>query len=353
MISLKKYLDMEIKERRVEGDAPELLPAAIQSYHATLVAAGIAGARACSAVSGDLRLALQKLAEGLEGELTTELLAQTGIQARQELGNWADRTVEYFNAKTAEIKELLLVLARTSASVGERDQKYTQHFQQFTTRLQAISNLEDLTQVRSSLVQQASELKTYVDHMKEESQKLVANLQTEVSAYETKLKKAEELAVRDPLTGLSNRRNVEERIEARIQRGQAFCVVMLDLNRLKQVNDEHGHLAGDNLLQQFAQELRSSLRSSDVVGRWGGDEFLLILDGDATGARTQLERLQKWVFGQYTIRPGKGSKEVKANVDAAVGLAEWRAGEGLSALIERADGEMYKNKQQVGKGRSR
>ena len=346
MISLKKYLDMEIQERRVQPDTAELLPAAIQSYHSTLVAAGMAGARACSAVSSDLRLALQKLAEGLEGELTNELLAQTGAQASQELQGWADRTVEYFNAKTAEVKELLLVLARTSASVGERDHQYTQHFQQFTTRLQAISNLEDLTQVRSSLVQQASELKTYVDHMKAESQKLVANLQTEVSTYETKLKKAEELAVRDPLTGLSNRRNVEERIQDRIQRRQAFCVVMLDLNRLKQINDQHGHLAGDNLLQQFAQELRASLRSSDAVGRWGGDEFLVVLDGDATGARTQVERLQKWVFGQYTIRPGKGSKEVKANVDAAVGLAEWKPGEALTSLIERADAAMYKNKHQ-------
>jgi diguanylate cyclase len=172
----------------------------------------------------------------------------------------------------------------------------------------------------------------------------VEKLKTEVSTYETKLKKAEELALRDALTGLSNRRNVEERIEGRIASGQVFCVAVLDVNHLKQVNDKHGHLAGDSLLQQFAQELRSSSRSTDLVGRWGGDEFIVVMDCAVSGAITQMERMQKWVFGDYTIRPGKGTGEVKVHVDAAVGLAEWQRGETLKAVIERADAEMYKNK---------
>lgn len=347
MISLKKYLDMEIVARPAEIDPGDLLFATLQSYRTTLLAAGEAGARACPAVSSDFQAALIRLAETLEGELTANALTETGTQASQQMSAWGDRAVEYLNAKTTEIKELLVVVARTAASVGERDNQYTDHLMQFTTRLQSISNLEDLTQVRSSLVQQATELKTYVDHMQEESHKLVANLQTEVNAYETKLKKVEELALRDPLTGLSNRRNMEALIAARIRRGLTFCVVMLDLNQFKQVNDQHGHLAGDSLLQQFAQELRASLRSSDVVGRWGGDEFLLLLDADAAGAQVQIGRLQKWVFGKYTIRPGKGSQEVKVNAEAAVGLAEWRAGEGLYPLVERADAEMYKHKQQI------
>jgi diguanylate cyclase (GGDEF)-like protein len=347
VISLKKYLDMKIGERPAEVDPGDLLYAILASYRTTLLAVGEASVRACPSVSSDLQAALTRLAESLEGDLTTNMLTETGTQARQELCDWGDRAIEYLNAKAAEIKELLVVLARTAASVGERDNQYADHFIQFTTRLESISNLENLTQIRSSLVQQATELKTYVDHMQEESHKLVANLQTEVNAYETKLKTVEELALRDSLTGLSNRRNMEERIETRIKRGHTFCVVMLDLNQFKQVNDRYGHLAGDSLLQQFAQELRSSVRSSDAVGRWGGDEFLLVLDADAAGARTQIGRLQKWVFGKYTIRPGKGSEEVKVNADAAIGLAEWRPGEGLTPLVERADAEMYKHKQQI------
>ena len=124
--------------------------------------------------------------------------------------------------------------------------------------------------MRTSLVQQATELKTYVDKMKQESNNLVSQLQTKVSGYEEKLKKAEEFARQDSLTGLANRRIIEERIESRIVLGAPFCVIMADMNRLKKVNDTHGHPAGDELLQQFSDELKielSQLRSGGPLGR--------------------------------------------------------------------------------------
>lgn len=348
MISLKKYLEMEVKESRASDPDPgELLRVSLELHRALLQSIGDSGARACPAVSSDLQQSLTELADRLVGDITSALLAETGTQASEQLQQWGDRTAEYFKARTAEVKELLIVLARTAESIGERDQQYANQFNQLTARLRTISNLEDLTQVRSSLVQQAAELKSCVDQMEQDSHKLLKKLRTEVSSYETKLKKVEELALRDALTGLANRRNVERQVESRIARGDAFCVVMLDLNRLKQVNDRHGHLAGDNLLQQFAQELRSGLRSSDLVGRWGGDEFLVVIDGETSGARAQIERLQQWVFGDYTIRLGKGSGEVKVHVDAAVGLVQWQPGETITRVIERADAEMYREKKEM------
>jgi diguanylate cyclase (GGDEF)-like protein len=348
VISLKKYLEMEAREPGAGKPGPgDLLQVSLESFRFVLRSMGESGTCACPVVGAELQQGLIKLADRLASEVTAALLAEIGSQAGEQLHQWGDRTAGYLKARTAEIKELLIVLARTAESVGERDHTYADHFNQFTTRLRTISNLEDLTQVRASLVQQATELKTYVDQMEQESHRLVEKLQTEVVTYETKLKKVEELALRDALTGLANRRLIEDQIESRIERGQSFCVVMLDLNGLKQINDQHGHLAGDNLLQQFAQELRSSSRSSDLAGRWGGDEFLIVMDGDAGGASAQIERLQKWVFGEYTIRPGKGSAEVKVNVGAAVGLAEWQPGETLKAVVDRADAEMYKQKQGV------
>ncbi len=345
MISLKKYLDMDIEPPRApDSGLSQLLHAGLESYASVLRSVGNCGARACPAVSSELQQKLSDLANRFAGELTPALLTETGTRASESLQTWANLTVAYFHAKTAEVKELLIVLAHTADSVGQRDHQYTDHFTQLTPRLRTISNLEDLTQLRASLVQQASELKTYVDQMARESQKLVQTLPTEVSTYQAKLKKVEELALRDALTGLANRLNLEERIDSWIARGRTFCVVMVDVNRLKQVNDQHGHLAGDSLLQQFAQELRSSLRSSDLVGRWGGDEFLIVMEGDATAARAQIERLRKWAFGQYTVRPGKGSTEVKLTLDAAIGLTEWRPGDTLKSVIHRADTEMYRHK---------
>jgi|SRR5271165_2015079 len=345
MISLKKYLDTDAGQPYIsEPDPSELLAAALKSYRSALLAMGKSGARACPVVGSDLRQNLARLESRLSCDLTPFLVQETETQVEEHLQKWGSHTEEYFKAKANDVKELLIVLARTAESLGERDQRYANQFSQFTSRLQAIADLEDLTQVRASLVQRATELKTYVDQMEADSHQSIAQLHAEVSNYETKLKAAEELALRDTLTGLANRRNVEERIAWRVAHPQTFCVAMLDINRFKQVNDEYGHLAGDSLLQQFSQELRSNMRSTDLIGRWSGDEFIVVLDCDLASAVSQMDRMRQWVFGDYTIPLANGAGAVRVCVDAAIGVAQWQPGETLRRVIERADSAMYQEK---------
>ncbi len=108
------------------------------------------------------------------------------------------------------------------------------------------------------------------------------------------------------------------------------------------MNDKHGHLAGDELLKQFATELRSVCRSTDTIGRWGGDEFILLLHCGLAEATAQIDRLRKWVCGNYTVQTSSIPK--KLHVDASIGLAERLAGETMKELIERADAAMYRDK---------
>lgn len=350
MISLKKYLDMEPEKPPADpADPQEMFSAALESYRLALLAVGANGTKACAPVGAELQQCLSELEGGLSGKVTPELIRETEKKVEEHLERWGGRSTDYLKEKANDAKELLLALARTAQSVGERDKRYTSQFNEFTSRLQTIANLEDLTQVRSSLVQEATKLKTYVDRMNQDGQSLVKQLQTDVSTYETKLKAAEEMVLRDELTGLSNRRNVEERIESRIAKGDPFCVAILDLDKFKQVNDTHGHLAGDSLLKQFAKELRSSSRSVDTVGRWGGDEFILVLECDLAGARLQLERTRRWTFGEYKIQIGDAAPEIKVNASASIGLAQWQPGESMKDVIEHADKDMYANKEQARK----
>ena len=345
MISLKKYLDMDPSEpRSSEPELNELASVILESYRSALLAMGKNGARAFPAAGSDLQQTLASLENRLAANITASLVKETESQVEEQLQQWGGCTAEYFKTKTNEVKELLIVLARTAESMGERDHRYANHFSEFRAQLQTIADLEDLAQVRSTLVRQANDLKTYVDQMAQDSRESVAQLQAEVSTYETKLKAVEQLASQDSLTGLANRRKVEERIEWRIAHQQVFCVVILDLDRFKPVNDTYGHPTGDNLLQQFSEELRSNSRSTDMIGRWGGDEFIMVLDCDLNTAMSQVERIQKWVLGEYTIQPAAGAKEAKVKLNASIGIAQWQAGEAMQGLIARADSAMYREK---------
>src|SRR5262249_10125157 len=135
------------------------------------------------------------------------------------------------------------------------------------------------------------------------STSIVALLVRQVRRREQELVEAnarlEDLSQRDPLTELYNRRYLYERLDhelARVRRGHPLAVVMIDLDRFKAVNDAHGHLQGDRLLRDIAAAVASTTRVTDVPGRYGGDEFLIVLpDTDLERARTVAQRVAESV----------------------------------------------------------
>jgi diguanylate cyclase (GGDEF)-like protein len=346
LISLKKYLDMNsqgLASAATEPDEPQSVT--LESYRAVLRTIGKSAAHACPALGAKLEQKLLGLERRLAADPSPVTVKHTGKQIEIQLQEWGGRTAVHLKARADEVKELLIVLARTAESVGDRDHRYTNQFNQLTTQLKTIADLDDLTLIRSSLMKRATDLKTCVDQMARDSHHSVEQLRAEVSNYETKLKAAEHLVLKDALTGLANRRSVEERMQSNIANDQTFSVVMLDLNRFKLVNDTYGHLAGDDLLKQFASELQSNVRPGDLAGRIGGDEFMVLLASDAEGARSCIQRMQKWVFGKYTIL-GSGKEALNIEVDASIGLAEWHRGETMEEVIEQADAAMYRDKKE-------
>lgn len=333
MISIKKL---------IERPGAEALQATLDSYRSVLNAIGESGVQACPPVGNTLRQNLLNLQAALSPESTPDMLQLTAQKAEAEIAQWGSGTADYFKQRAGEVKELMVILANTAELAGERDQRYSRQFQEFTGRLQAIAGLDDLRLIRDSLVKSAIDLRACTEAMAEESQKSVARLRADVKTYQTRLDDAERLAGQDPLTGLDNRRRVESSIECRLAGTKPFAVLLLDLNGFKQLNDTCGHVAADELLKQFSAELKSGFRASDVVGRFGGDEFIIVLDAGIEEVNAHIERISRWIFGDYTIRVGDASRKVA--VSAAIGSAESRPGDSLRTLLERADAAMYRDK---------
>ena len=152
------------------------------------------------------------------------------------------------------------------------------------------------------------------------------------------------VATIDELTGLGNRRLLVTQLDHEIERGRRYdaplSVALLDLDHFKQLNDAHGHAVGDAALRHFAQLAEDSLRGSDLIGRWGGEEFLLLLpDTCAADAVTTLNRLLTKI--RDTPMP---HEDDAIRLSASAGVAESDCQESAEAIIHRADSALYRAK---------
>jgi diguanylate cyclase (GGDEF)-like protein len=159
------------------------------------------------------------------------------------------------------------------------------------------------------------------------------------------LRRLRDLSQRDPLTGLLNRRAVEQALQREWRRwrrgGQAFVVVVLDLDHFKKINDTHGHPIGDAVLVQTAQRLLAQVRETDTVARTGGEEFLVIMpEARGAGALAAAERLRQAIAEPPYDRAGQ-----PLAVTVSIGLAEAGPADGdVSALLRRGDAALYEAK---------
>ena len=156
------------------------------------------------------------------------------------------------------------------------------------------------------------------------------------------LREVQRLAIHDELTGLANRRHMQERLEqerSRCQRtGHQFSIAVIDLDHFKRINDTQGHAGGDAVLRAFATETVAALRGADLMARWGGEEFLLLLpDTRGEEAKASVLRLLE------LVRNLPGAAGLPLTFSA--GVTEHRQGETVSETVARADRQMYAAKQ--------
>ena len=174
---------------------------------------------------------------------------------------------------------------------------------------------------------------------------LVQRLRSQREELKTALARIQAMATRDALTGLSNRHHLHEVLDIERQRcareGLVFCVGLFDLDLFKTINDRHGHATGDRVLRDFAAVAGAEARALDTLGRWGGEEFLLVLAHTRKDdAQQVMERIRR------AVQAGALGGLPAGAVTVSGGLAQYRPGEALEVMLERADQGLYAAKAQ-------
>jgi diguanylate cyclase len=251
------------------------------------------------------------------------------------------------------LKNMMITFLDRMSDLATSTSHYQQKMEIYSQKISKAKHITELSDVMDDVLR---ETKIIQEEARQSREKIMAarleadEAENRIRDLEQKLEKMSELVREDQLTGSLNRRGLDdvfEREAARAdRRNTPLCVALLDLDNFKTLNDTYGHFAGDEALIHLVRVVKETLRPSDVIARFGGEEFLILLPDtrieDGTQTMMRVQRALTKHFFMY--------KSEHILITFSAGVAQRHLGEDQDAVINRADAAMYRAKK-AGKNR--
>jgi diguanylate cyclase len=245
------------------------------------------------------------------------------------------------------MKNMMMTFIDRLGSVAASTGDYQEKIGGFSERIRGAANIEELNVVLEEVLRETRAVQAEAlasrDRMVAAHQE-VQEAESRIRELEAKLQHMSELVREDQLTGSLNRRGLDdvfERESARAdRRGTPLCIALLDLDNFKKLNDTYGHLAGDKALRHLVKVVKDTLRSMDVIARFGGEEFLILLpETSVEAAAAAMVRVQRELTRHFFLHDNE-----KMLITFSCGVALRHQNEDQAALMLRADRAMYQAK---------
>ena len=268
----------------------------------------------------------QRASEEIYQTFIAETTLKQAEQIRQTLHNTLNETSSNLQATGNEAEQFGDLLGRFGESCD---------------------SAESINDVYNMITKVAAETRQMKDSMERMKQDFAAK-SDELDELRKELEEVRVQASTDPLTGLTNRATFFELLESSVKEHTAetppMCVVMLDIDHFKRVNDTYGHLVGDKVIQFVANTLKKSLKGQDTPARYGGEEFSLLLPNTSLeNAEALCNQIRERIAGTNLVRTG--SKESLGKITVSAGVAEFMPGEEVMEILQRADEALYHSKE--------
>jgi diguanylate cyclase len=251
------------------------------------------------------------------------------------------------------VKNMMITFIDRLGAVAVSTGDYHEKIDQYSRQISQAQDISELNRVLDDVMRDTRIAQTEALRSRDEmvtARQEVQEAENRIQELEAKLEQMSELVREDQLTGSLNRRGLDdvfERETARAdRRGTPLCLAVLDLDDFKRLNDTYGHLAGDGALRHLVKIVKSTLRSIDVIARFGGEEFCIIMpETTVEAAAATMTRLQRELTKHFFLHDNE-----KVLITFSCGVAARLPNEDQAALVQRADKAMYQAKQ-TGKNR--
>jgi diguanylate cyclase len=245
------------------------------------------------------------------------------------------------------VKNMMMTFIDRLSSVATSTGDFHEKIGGFSEKISHADNIVDLNKILDEVLRETRAIQTEALQARDRmilARQEVQEAEQRIHSLEAKLQHMSELVREDQLTGSLNRRGLDdvfERETARSdRRGTPLCIAMLDLDDFKRLNDTYGHQAGDSALKHLVKIVKETLRSIDVIARFGGEEFLILLPETTVEAASQtMTRLQRELTKHFFLHDNE-----KLLITFSAGVAMRQPNEDQATLVKRADQAMYEAK---------
>ena len=285
-----------------------------------------------------LRSSLTQLRARLSAGDDTIHIADHVAHARDATLEFAARERDHLDDKDAELRRIIRVLGEGLAGISTGAAAYHREILDTGARFEAASKLSDLQKVRAAITSEVQGLRTAVAQRQAADTKVTAALRAEIETLRGRVETATAAAHTDPLTGAANRGAFDTALARALDSDDDFALLLCDIDHFKAINDTHGHPIGDRVLQALVTFLRDRVRRDDLIARWGGEEFAVLLPKASVRAAYAKARslVEDLATADWTIDAAN-----KLRFTMSIGVVARQRDDDAARLIERADRCLY------------
>ncbi len=291
---------------------------------------------------------LEGLQEKFHPEQKTKTIAGHFDRQKKGILDHIQRQRTYLNERETEFREIIDLMTSAMTGLDNENRDFYSSIRAQGERFEEITLLDDIKRIKNEMMQEVDKMRAMVRNKEGADQRALDALSSQVDNLKRELDKARHSASTDGLTGVFNRKALDDHLRSLVERNRVtatpFALLMMDLDDFKQLNDTHGHTVGDRMLLAFAEKCRQSVRSGDFLARYGGEEFTLILPGASLrNAMKKAKAICRTIAeARYAVDDSPRSDVVSITV--SIGVSAYRKGDTVRGLIERADRCLYKAK---------